>query len=111
MRVIVDARNPIVADALNAHWFVSLADAPEKLEDWRGITMRNAHMGRSAKKIAIMLLNQLAQPARHRGQAGKIYLDRSQRTRHLPSAIQRSVSAHKPENSISGGPKMVSLHG
>jgi putative transposase len=34
------------AECLNAHWFLSLADARE---DWRNYSMRNAPVGQSAK--------------------------------------------------------------
>ena len=37
------------AECLNAHWFLSLADAREKMEDWRKTTTKNARMGQSAK--------------------------------------------------------------
>ena len=64
------------AECLNAHWFLSLADAREKLEDWR------KYHGGSAKRRRLCCSITLAQPARHREQAGKIY----------PPAIQSSAS-------------------
>lgn len=36
------------AECMNAHWFMSLADAREKLEAWADITTRSAHTAQSA---------------------------------------------------------------
>ena len=37
-------------ECLNAHWFLSLEDAREKLEDWRRYYNRNGPTARSATK-------------------------------------------------------------
>ena len=57
------------AECLNAHWFLSLADAREKMEDWPSTTMRNGPMGRSAKRRRLCCSTTLAQPARLRDTA------------------------------------------
>jgi transposase InsO family protein len=51
---------------------LSLADAREKLEDWRKYYNEERPHGAIGQKTPIMLLNTLAQLARHREQAGKI---------------------------------------
>jgi len=38
------------AECLNAHWFLTLADAVEKMEDWRRYYTRCARMGRSGTR-------------------------------------------------------------
>ena len=45
------------AERLNAHWFLSLADAREKMEDWRKYYNEERPMGRSAKNRQNTLLN------------------------------------------------------
>jgi putative transposase len=45
------------ADCLNAHWFLSLADAWEKLEDWRKYYNEERPHGAIGHKTPIMLLN------------------------------------------------------
>ncbi len=68
------------AECLNAYWFLSLADAQEKLEDWRKYYNEERPMGRSARRRRLCCSITLAQPARHREEAGKLY----------PPAIQGS---------------------
>ena len=45
------------AECLNAHWFLSLADAREKLEDWRKYYNEECPHGAIGQKTPIMLLN------------------------------------------------------
>ncbi len=45
------------AECLNAHWFLSLADAQEKLEDWRKYYNEERPHGAIGNKTPIMLLN------------------------------------------------------
>ena len=45
------------AECLNAHWFLSLADAQEKLEDWRKYYNKQRPHGAIGQKTPIMLLN------------------------------------------------------
>ena len=45
------------AECLNAHWFLSLADAQEKLEDWRKYYNEERPHGAIGHKTPIMLLN------------------------------------------------------
>ena len=45
------------AECLNAHWFLSLADAREKLEDWRKYYNEERPHGAIGQKTPIMLLN------------------------------------------------------
>jgi putative transposase len=45
------------AECLNAHWFLSLADAQEKLEDWRKYYNEQRPHGAIGQKTPIMLLN------------------------------------------------------
>ena len=45
------------AECLNAHWFLSLADAQRKLEDWRRLLQRGTPIGAIGNKTPIMLLN------------------------------------------------------
>ena len=72
------------AECLNTHWFMSLADAPEKMEDWRKTTTRNGPMGRSGKSPDNAAeLRWRSQPAIVT-RAGKLY----------PPAVQSSASAH-----------------
>ena len=71
------------AECLNAHWFLSLADAREKWRIGVGTTTKNARMGRSGKSPRLRCSIAMAQPARRREKAGKLQ----------PPAIQRMVSA------------------
>src|SRR4029077_7526152 len=48
---------PRRAECLNAHWFVTLADAREKLEDWRKYYNEDRPHGAIGNKPPIMLLN------------------------------------------------------
>ena len=73
------------AECLNAHWFLTLADAAEKMEDWADTTTRCARTGRSGIRSRSRCSIPMAQPARHRENAGKLYLP----------AIQRMVSEQK----------------
>jgi len=45
------------AECLNAHWFMSLADAKEKMEDWRKYYNEDRPHGTIGNKPPIMLLN------------------------------------------------------
>jgi putative transposase len=45
------------AECLNAHWFLSLADAQKKLEDWRRYYNEERPHGAIGNKTPIMLLN------------------------------------------------------
>ena len=45
------------AECLNAHWFLSLADAREKMEDWRKYYNEERPHGAIGQKPPIMLLN------------------------------------------------------
>ena len=45
------------AECLNAHWFLSLADAREKMEDWRRYYNEERPHGAIGHKPPIMLLN------------------------------------------------------
>ena len=45
------------AECLNTHWFLSLADAQEKLEDWRKYYNEERPHGAIGHKTPIMLLN------------------------------------------------------
>jgi transposase InsO family protein len=68
------------AECLNAHWFMSLADAQKKLEDWR-----KYHMVRSANRRDYVAKSRWrSQPATVK-EAGKLYLP----------AIQSSASLQK----------------
>ena len=53
-------------ECLNAHWFLSLADALEKWRIGAGATMKNGPMARSATNRRYCCKTTLAQPARHR---------------------------------------------
>jgi putative ABC transport system substrate-binding protein len=52
----------------STHWFLSLADAREKMEDWRRYYNEERPHGAIGQKTPIMMLNHDAQPARHREQ-------------------------------------------
>ncbi len=45
------------AECLNAHWFLSLADAQEKLEDWSKYYNEERPLGAIGNKPPIMLHN------------------------------------------------------
>ena len=45
------------AECLNAHWFLSLPDAQEKMEDWRRYYNEERPHGAIGQKTPIMLLN------------------------------------------------------
>ena len=71
------------AECLNAHWFLSLADAREKLEDWRKYyNEERPAWGDRPEDADYVAQSRWAQPARHREEAGKLY----------PPAIQSSAS-------------------
>jgi len=60
------------AECLNAHWFLSLADALEKMEDWRKYYNEDRPHGAIGQKPPITLQIPLAKPADHRDEAGKL---------------------------------------
>jgi putative transposase len=65
------------AESLNAHWFMSLADARKKSEDWRrhyNEDRPHSAIGYNVRSPSIILM---ASPARHRETAGKSSLWRS----------------------------------
>jgi hypothetical protein len=64
------------------HWFPTLDDARSKLEDWRRYYNGEPRMGQSGKEPPSRYGITMANPARHRDKAGKLYLP----------AIQSSVS-------------------
>ena len=66
------------------HWFLSLADAQKKLEDWRRYYNEERPTRGDRPEDADYVAKSLAQPARHRERAGKIYRP----------AIQSSASLH-----------------
>ena len=84
------------AECLNAHWFLSLADARKKMEDWRKYYNEERPHGAIGQMPPIMLLT-MAQPARHGEQTEKIY----------PPAIQRSVSLHPQLNGSASSDQSV----
>ena len=45
------------AECLNAHWFLSLADAAEKLEAWRRYYNEERPHGAIGNKVPISLMN------------------------------------------------------
>ena len=45
------------AECLNTHWFLSLADAREKMDDWRRYYNEERPHGAIGQKTPIMLLN------------------------------------------------------
>ena len=61
-------------ECLNAHWFLSLADV--QMEDWRKYYNEERPHGAIGQKTPLCCPITLAQPARHREKAGKIYLRR-----------------------------------
>jgi putative transposase len=60
------------AECLNAHWFLSLADAREKLETWRRDYNDVRPHSAIGYKVSSALHNSVAPPACHRETAGKI---------------------------------------
>ena len=54
------------AECLNAHWFHTLADAREKMEDWRGTTTRFVLTRRSHTTSRSRCRIPVASPTRHR---------------------------------------------
>ena len=53
------------AECLNTHWFLTLADAVEKLEAWRRYYNEERPHGANGNKVPIMLTKSGASPARH----------------------------------------------
>ena len=72
------------SECLNAHWFMSLADAREKLEDWH-----RHYIARSDTTSRLPCIIPMAQPARHRETAGKIQIP----------AVQGWGAVHQPADS------------
>lgn len=62
------------AECLNAHWFMSLADARKKLEDWRKHYNEDIPTARSDTTSRLPCTIPMAPPARHRDRAGKFRL-------------------------------------
>lgn len=60
------------AVCLNAHWFLSLADAREKLENWRKYYNEERPHGAIGQKTPIMLLNHVGATSPPPWHAGKI---------------------------------------
>jgi hypothetical protein len=56
----------------STHWFLSLADAREKMEDWRRYYNEERPHGAIGQKTPIMMLNHDAQPARHHEQFTRV---------------------------------------
>jgi putative transposase len=54
------------AECLNTHWFLSLADAQEKVETGLDTTMKNARMGQLATDRRFCCKTAMAPPARQR---------------------------------------------
>jgi putative transposase len=52
-------------ECLNQHWFMTLADAAEKLEAWRRCYNAEWPDGAIGNKVPIMLMKSGASPARH----------------------------------------------
>jgi Integrase core domain len=71
------------AECLNAHWFLSLADAQEKVENWRRYYNEERPHGQPGRRARYRCSITMAQPARHRDESGKSQLP----------AIQSWVSA------------------
>jgi putative transposase len=59
------------AECLNQHWFLTLADAAEKLEAWRRYYNEERPHGAIGNKVPIMLPKSGAPPARHPEQIRK----------------------------------------
>ena len=60
------------SECLNAHWFMSLADAREKLEDWRRHYNEDRPTARSGTRSRSRCIIQATQPARRHDRAGKL---------------------------------------
>src|SRR6185295_16414163 len=58
-------------ECLNAHWFLSLADAQEKVENWRRYYNEERPHGAIGNKPRSCCKTTMAQPARHRDQGRK----------------------------------------
>ncbi len=67
------------AECLNAHWFMSLADAREKLEDWRRHYNEDRPHSAIGYNVPIAMHYPDGVTARHRERAGKIQLPVVQR--------------------------------
>nr|WP_245276249.1 transposase [Mesorhizobium sp. LNHC220B00] len=50
-------QQPLQGGCLNAHWFLTLADAAEKLEDWRRYYNEVRPHGAIGHKVPISLIN------------------------------------------------------
>ena len=74
------------AECLNAHWFLSLEDAREKMEDWCKYYNEERPHGQSGTRPRSRFSIPMAQPARH-SEAGKLQ----------PPAVQRMVSDQQPQ--------------
>ena len=59
------------AECLNAHWFLTLADARKKLEDWRKDYNEVRPHGAIGNKPPVSLMTPPAHPARRRDKARK----------------------------------------
>jgi len=59
-------------ECLNAHWFLSLADAQEKVENWRRYYNEERPHGAIGNKPPILLHTTMTQPARHREKSAKL---------------------------------------
>ena len=59
------------AECLNTHWFMTLADAREKLEDWRSYCNEDRPHGAIGNKPPASLMSPPARPARQRGKSRK----------------------------------------
>ena len=59
------------AECLNAHWFLTLADAREKLEDWRKYYNEDRPHGAIGNKTPVCLMTPPARPARRRCRSRK----------------------------------------
>jgi transposase InsO family protein len=58
-------------ECLNAHWFLSLADAKEKVEDWRKYYNKERSHG-AATDRRFCCITTMTQPARHREKSAKL---------------------------------------
>ena len=72
------------AECLNAHWFLSLADARKKLEDWRKYYNEERPHGAIGNKPPIVAESRWRSQPAIVDRAGKLY----------PPAVQSSVSVH-----------------
>jgi transposase InsO family protein len=64
------------AECLNAHWFLTLADAGEKLEAWRRYDNEDRRYGAIGNTRPISLGNPPMSRARRRDEAEKLYFRR-----------------------------------